>query len=109
MRKAEQDADGHWGAGGAAEHVAVDGDPGVGQCEQRHDDVARPGVVEGEEAFVGRDGGAQVSARGALQLRRGLLAEPAEALGGAVQLGAADGTCAEEQAECKAEHDRLDA
>ena len=92
-----------------AEHVAVDGDPGVGQCEQRHDGVARPGVVEGEQPLVGRDGGAQASARRALELRRGLLAEPAETLGGPVQLGAADGTSAEQQAERQAEHDRLDA
>ena len=48
-------------------------------------------------------------ARRALELRRRLLAEPAETLGGPVQLRPADGTGAAQQAERQAEHHRLDA
>ena len=105
--EAQQDTDRHWGSGGAPEQLAVDGDPGVGQRKERHDGVARPWVEESEQLLVRWDGGAQAMARRALELRRRLLAEPAETLGGPVQLRPADGTGAEQQAERQAEHDRL--
>lgn len=96
---AQQDTHRHWGSGGAPEHIPVDGDPGVGQREERHDGVARPGVVEGEQPLVRRNGGAQASSRRALSLRRGLLPEPAETLDGPMQLRPTDGTSPEQQVE----------
>src|SRR5918997_6347492 len=93
--EAQQDTDRHRGSGGALEQLTVDGDPGVGQREERHDAVARPGVKEGEQPLVRWDRGAQAPASRALEVRRGLLAESTEPLDGPIQLRHADGTGAE--------------
>ena len=106
---AEQDAERDRRAGRALEEAAVDRDARVREREHRDDHVARPRVIEGQQPLVRRDRRAEALARRALELRRGLLAELAEALAGALELRPGDGIGPHQQAHGKAQDDRLDA
>ena len=93
---------------GAREEVAVDRDADVGEREERHDHVARPRVVELQQAGVRRDGCPQAGAGRARQLRGRLLAEAAEEVGRPLELAAAGRVGPGDQADREAEHDRVD-
>ena len=90
------------------EEAAVDRDPRVREREQRHDHVARPRVEELLQPLVRRDRRPEAHADRARQLRGRLLAELAEPLRGALELGPRSRVGVGQEAHREADDDRLD-
>ena len=105
---AEEDPERDRGADRTLQERAVDRDPGVGQCEQRHDHVARPRMKELLEALIRRDRGPEAPPGRPLELRRRLLAELAKALDRLVEVRALGGIRVGEQAHGQPDDHRLD-
>ena len=105
----DQDAQRDRGRIGPGEQPHADRDAGVGQGEQRHDEVARPGVVQLLEPLVGGDGQPDAAAGLTGQLRGGLLAEQPEQVAGPLQVTARRGLGVGEQAHDEADDDRVHA
>jgi hypothetical protein len=106
---AEQDAQRDRRADRALQEAGVDDDARVREREQRDDHVTRPRVVQVQEPLVRRDRRAEAHARRALEFRRGLLPERAEALAGAFELRPGDGVGPDQQAHRQPYDHRLDA
>ena len=106
---AEQDPERDRRAEGAREEAGVDRDARVRKREQRHDQVARPRVVELLEPLVRGDREPQPPAGRARELRRRLLAELPEPLRGKLEVRARGRVRVREQAHREPDHDRLDA
>jgi hypothetical protein len=82
---AEQDPERDRRREALGEEAAVDRDARVREREQRHDHVARPGVIELLKALVARCRRPELHAGHACQFRRGLLAELSKPLRGALE------------------------
>ena len=93
----------------ACEEVAVEHDAGVREGEERHDHVARPGVVELLQALVRRDRRLEPDPGRARELRRRLLAEEPEEVARALEVAARGGIGEREQPHREPDHDRVDA
>src|SRR5439155_21941027 len=76
--------------------------------EERHEDVARPGMPELLEALVRRDRIPQPQLRVARELRRGLLAEEAEEIARALELRPSRRIGVRQQPHREPGHDRVD-
>ena len=94
---------------GSLEEGAVDRDAGVREREQRHDQVARPRVVEQLQPLVRRDRGPEPEADGAGELGGRLLAELAEALRRTLEIGPRDRVGVGEKAHRESDDDRFHA
>ena len=84
---ADEDAQGDGGGVGAGEEGAAERDAGVGEREQRDDDVAGPGMVELLEPLVRGQRRGEPGARRLRQVGGRLLAEAAEQVAGPFQVG----------------------
>ena len=91
------------------EEAAVDRDARVREREQRHDQVARPRVEEQLQPLVRRDCGPEPNTDRTGELRRRLLPELAEALGGALEIGPRHGIGVRQETHREPNHDRLHA
>ena len=92
-----------------ADRCLVEDDTCVREREDRDDQIARPRVEDLLQALVRGDGGAEPLLRDPRQLGRRLLAEGAEALGGALELRPRRRVGERDQPEDEADHDRVDA
>ena len=106
---ADQDAQRDRGRVGPGEQPHVDHHPGVGQGEQRHDEIARPRVVQLLEPLVGGDGQGDAVPGLARQLGGGLLTEQPEQVAGPFQVAARRGAGVGEQAHDQPHHHRVHA
>ena len=91
------------------EEAAVDRDARVREREQRHDQVARPRMEERLQPLVRRDCGPEPDTDRTGELRRWLLPELPEALGGALEVGPRHGIGVRQEAHSEPNHDRLHA
>jgi hypothetical protein len=91
------------------EESAVDRNPRVREREQRHDDVARPGVKELLQPLVERRRRPELHSGRACQSRRGLLAKLSEPFARAFEIGPRSREGVDQEAHREADHDRLDA
>ena len=106
---ADQDAERDRGRVGLREQPHADRHARVGQGEQRHDEIARPRVVQLLEPLVGGDGQGDAVTRLTGQLRGGLLAEQPEQVTGPLQVAAGCRAGVGEQAHDQAHHHRVHA
>jgi hypothetical protein len=105
---AAENPEGDRRAEGAAEERAADGDAGVREREERHDQVARPRVVELLEPLVARRRREELRCRGARELRRRLLAELPEPRRRLFELPARRRVRVGQHAGCEPDHHRVD-